>query len=126
MKEYPAKPFEEQIEDLSGSPSKKVEKLVSIHYIYSQPVTEHNVKKYIRTKGDPYYDVHDELDADGNRIPFGVAFYMPTPEGVSRPETMTHPRTIGQFISVATALGRELFWEESIWKDYIFVPKRYL
>lgn len=118
MKSYKALPLEQHLEDLSGNPSKKVEKLVSIHYIYSKPITNANFKKHLRTKNETDFEILDELDENGNRIPNGVVFKW----GVSVP---VHPQTIGEFISIATALGRELYWEETTWVKYLYLNPKY-
>jgi hypothetical protein len=118
MKKYKAKPIEEHLMNLSGNPGKKVEKLISIHYIYSKPLTESNFKKHIRSDKEFDFEVYDELDENGNRVPFGVLFYWETP-------ILTQPKTLGQFISVASALGRELYWEEDTWVKYIYINSKY-
>ena len=108
MKKYKAKPLDEHLLELSGKPEKKVEKLISIHYIYSKPMTEK----------DPDFEVFDELDEHGNRVPHGVLFYWDTP-------IFTQPKTIGQFISVAAALGRDLYWEEDTWINHLYINVKY-
>ena len=116
-KEYRAQPLEEHIEELRGMPSEKVDKLVSIHYIYSKPASENNIKKHLidpEGKVDPLV----ELDENGNATPFGTMFYWHTP-------VHAHPRTIGQIVSIATALNIDLFWEESTWKEYLFINRKY-
>lgn len=118
MKKYIAKPLEEHLEDLNGNPSKKVEKLVSICYIYSAPATPLNVKKYLRTEEEPDWEVHWEEDERGRIIPHGVVFYWQTP-------IFAAVKTIGQFISVATALDRTLYWEEETYKEYIYINTKY-
>ncbi len=118
MKKYKAKPLDEHLLELSGKPEKKVEKLISIHYIYSKPMTEVNYSKYIRTEKDPDFEVFDELDEHGNRVPQGVLFYWDTP-------IFTQPKTIGQFISVAAALGRDLYWEEDTWINHLYINVKY-
>ena len=121
MKKYPARPLEEHLEDLTGTPSKKVERLVNICYIYSQAATPTNVQKYLRTEEDPDYEVYGEINEEGRENKATVnstVFYWQTP-------IHTTPKTIGQFISVATALGRELFWEEETYRDYIYINTKY-
>lgn len=121
MKKYIARPLEEQLEELSGTPQEKVRKFMNIYYIYSQEATPTNVKKYIRTEKDPDYEVYGVID-DNNRENKGTVdcsvFYWETP-------IRTTPKTIGQFISVATALGRELFWEEDTYRNYIYINTKY-
>lgn len=118
MKNYKALPLEQHLEDLSGNPSKKVEKLVSIHYIYSKPITKANFKKHLRTKGEEHFEILDELDENGNRVPTGVIFGWGVP-------ISANPQTIGEFITIATALGRELYWEETTWVKYLYLNPKY-
>lgn len=118
MKQYEAKPLEQHLEDLHGTPSEKVSKLVSITYIYSQPCTPLNVKKYLRSAEEPDYEVHYEKDEHGNVVPLGTLFYWQTP-------VFARTHTIGQFISVATALDRKLYWEEETYKNYIYINTKY-
>lgn len=118
MKHYKAIPLEEHLAELKGEPTKKVEKLVSIHYIYSTPVSESAIKKYLRTAGDWDFEVFQELDDEGNLIENGVLFYWETP-------IYARCKTIGQFISVATALDRTLYWEEETYKNYIYINTKY-
>ena len=84
MKKYKAEPLDEHLLEMSEKPEKKVEKLISIHYIYSH----------------------------------GVLFYWDTP-------IFTQPKTIGQFISVAAALGRDLYWEEDTWINHLYINVKY-
>lgn len=117
MKNYKATPLEDHLEDLSGEPTKFREKFQSIHYIYSKPLTEANFKKHLRSE-DQDFEIHDELDQDGNKVPYGVLFYWETP-------IMARPKTLGQFISIATSLDRNLFWEEETWVKYIYINSKY-
>ena len=32
---------------------------------------------------------------------------------------------LGEFISVASALGRELYWEEDTWANYLYINTKY-
>jgi hypothetical protein len=118
MKQYKAISLEQHLDDLSGEPSKKVSKLIDILYIYSQPATPANVKKYLRTDSAPDFELHLETDENGNKVPRGCLFFWDTP-------IFAETKTIGQFISVATALGRELFWHEDVYKDYIYINSKY-
>jgi hypothetical protein len=108
MKEFKAKPFVEHIEELSGTPQKKVEKLVSIYSVYSQPLTEKNFKKYLWTKDDDF-EIHDGE---------GVLFYWEHP-------ILTRPVTIDQFISVSASLGRDLFWHEDVYLNNLNITVKY-
>lgn len=110
MKKYIAKPLEEQLEEVKGTATEFRAKFTDIYYIYSKPCTPLNIKKYIQppTKEKDYEAFKDE---DGS----GVMFYWQTPP------LMTKPQTIGQFISIATALGQQLYWDEDTYRDYIYV-----
>jgi hypothetical protein len=118
MKKYKAKPLENHLEELNGDPKKKVSKLLSICYIYDSPATEQNIKKYLRTENEPDFEVFREVDEDGNVVKNGVLFYWQTP-------IYAEVSTVGQFISVATALGRELYWEEETYRNYIYINTKY-
>ena len=115
MKKYIAKPLDEQLEEVSGSPTEFRKKFQDIYYIYSKPLNKANVKKYLQEPTrDADYEVFSEVGEDGLPKSTGVMFYWQTP-------IMTHPRTIGQFITVSVALGREVYWEEETYRKYIYV-----
>ena len=117
MSKHKAKPLEQHLEDLSGEPSKFREKFQSIHYIYSKPLTEGNFKKHLKAQ-DQDFEIFEEKDEEGNKVSHGVLFYWETP-------IMTRPKTLGEFITVATALDRNLFWEEETWVKYIYINSKY-
>lgn len=118
VKKYIAKPLEDHLQDLHGTPEQKTAKLIDITYIYSTPATPSNVKKYLRTEGEPDWEVYHEKDESGNTVPHGVVFYWQTP-------IFARVNTIGQFISVATALDRELYWEEETYRKYVYINSKY-
>ena len=109
MKKYEVKTLEEQLAEVKGTASEFRSKFQDIYYIYSKPCNGNNLKKYIQppTRENDYEAFEDGANS-------GVMFFWQNP-------IMTHPRTIGQFISIATALNRELFWEEETYRRYIYV-----
>lgn len=118
MKKIEAKPLEEHLQELSGTPTSKVEKLVSITYIYNSPATLNNVNKFLRTEEDPDFEVYNEEDDNGKAVPHGTVFYWETP-------IFARTKTIGQFISVATALDRKLYWNEEVYQEYLHINIKY-
>jgi len=117
MKKYKATSLEKHLNDLDGTPQDKVKKLVSIHYIYTKPITESNFNKYLYVDQKDF-EIHGELDEDGNLVDGGVLFYWSVP-------ILTHPKTIGEFITIATALNREIFWDNDTWVEYIYISQKY-
>lgn len=111
MKQYLAAPLEEHLEDLSGTPSKKVEKLISIFHIYSKPFTETNYKKYLR----PTENNRDfKMNFSTRVLELNEGFLF-----------VFIPKTIGEFISLMRCLGYTFYWEESVWRDYLYINRKY-
>jgi len=113
MKKYLAKSFEEHIEELHGSPQKKIEKLLGIYHIYSKPFTSVNYLKYLRIAdvGDfntvwKILDNSVHVNMDNTNLTF-------------------NPKTIGQFVSTMDSLGINFYWEETTWQKYLYINSKY-
>lgn len=119
MDKFKAVPLDELLEDVSGNATQFREKFQKIYYIYSKQLTADNCKKLFQApERESDYEVFEEVNEAGESVKGGVMFYWDTP-------IMTNPRTIGQFITVATALNRELYWKEEVYRDYVYVNAKY-
>lgn len=116
MDKFKAVPLDELLEDVSGDATRFREKFQKIYYIYSKPLSIDNYKKYFAKNDSPDNDMDYEVFED--EAGSGVLFYWQTP-------IMTKPRTIGQFITVATALDTNLYWKEEVYRDYVYVNAKY-
>jgi hypothetical protein len=118
MKKYKAVSLVEHINELRGEPTKKVEKLVDIHSIYSAPLSEDNFNKYLWTEGEKDFEIHTVKDEQGNYLRTDTVFYWQQP-------IVTCPQNIGDFIVVANSLGRTLYWHEDVFLRDIAIVAKY-